>query len=121
MIQATELQQPIAVPLTDRDRRVSARFQISLPLSIRYYPPKRNSTAFSGDAINLSGHGIYFVTDSPFRSHTELALAITMPGKQAWPAALIARARVRVVRSEEIWHLGARRVGVGAEIEYYRV
>ncbi len=121
MIQATDLQQPIAQPVTGGERRASSRFQISLPLSIRYCPPKRNSPSFSGETINLSGHGIYFVTNSPFAQGTRLALTITLPGKKAWPAALIARARVRVVQSEAIWHQGARRVGVSTEIEYYCV
>lgn len=121
MIQATELQQPIAQPVTGGERRGSSRFQIFLPLSIRYFPPKRSSSAFSGETINLSGHGIYLVTDTPFSEGTRLALTITLAGKKAWPAAHIARARVRVVRSESIWHQGARRVGVGVEIEYYRV
>ena len=121
MIQATEQQQPILHPVTGEERRGSLRFQVSLPLSIRFCPPKRSSTSFTGETINLSGHGIYFVTNSPFAEGTRLALTITLPGKKAWPAALIARARVRVVRSEAIWHLGARRVGVGVEIEYYRV
>jgi hypothetical protein len=121
MIQTADLQQPILQPITDGERRGSSRFQISLPLSLRYCPPKRNSTSFSGETINLSGHGIYLVTDKSFAQGTMLALTITLPGKKAWPAALIARARVRVVRSEAIWHQGAQRVGVGVEIEYYRV
>ena len=121
MIQTTDLQQPSLRPVTDGERRGSSRFEISLPLSIRYRPPKRNSTSFSGETINLSGHGIYLVTDTHFAQGTRLALTITLPGKKPWPAALIARARVRVVRSEAIWHQGARRVGVGVEIEYYRV
>src|SRR5260370_24730837 len=105
----------------DGERRGSWRFEIPLPLSIRYRPPKRNSPSFSGETINLSGHGIYFVTNSPFAQGTRLALTITLPGKKAWPAALIARARVRVIQSEAILHQGARRVGVSTELEYYCV
>jgi hypothetical protein len=121
MIQATELQQPILHPVTGEERRGSLRFQVSLPLSIRLCPPKRSSTSFTAETINLSGHGIYLVTDTHFAQDTRLALTITLPGKKPWPAALIARARVRVVRSQPIWHRAARRVGVAVEIEYYRV
>jgi hypothetical protein len=121
MIQATELQPPIVQPVTEGERRGSSRFEISLPLSIRYCPPKRGSTSFSGETVNLSGHGIYLVTDTQFAPDTRLALMITLPGKKPWPAAFVARARVRVVRCQPIWHRAARRVGVGAEIEYYRV
>jgi c-di-GMP-binding flagellar brake protein YcgR len=120
MSEATALQQPIAKSNASRDRRESPRFRISLPLSMQCRTPKRDSKEFSGEIVNMSGRGLYLVTDRTVECGATLSVALTLPHKET-SLPVVTRARTRVVRSETIWHQGLRRVGVAAEIEYFSV
>jgi len=120
MTEATALHQPIAGANASRDRRHSARFQISLPLSMQCGTAKRDSKEFSGETVNMSGRGLYLVTDRTLECGATLSVTLTLPHKKTSPRVLT-RARTRVIRSETIWHQGLRRVGVAAEIEYFSI
>jgi c-di-GMP-binding flagellar brake protein YcgR len=121
MTQVSTLQQPISGADSNWDRRGSSRFRISLPLTIRYHPARGDSKELSGETINISGRGFYLATDTPLQPGTRLSLTVALPDKKISPAPIVARARVRVVRSEGIWHQGVRKVGVAAAVEYYSV
>jgi len=118
MIQAA-LGQPIVRVETRQERRGSPRFQVALPASFHNFPSAGDSPEFQGKVINMSGRGIYFVADTPLTPGSRLVLTISLPGKDASSGSVLARARVRVARSEKVWHEGERKVGVVAEIEHY--
>lgn len=120
MTEATALQEPIAGAGAGRDRRGSPRFRISLPLSMQCHTAKTNPTEFSGETINMSGRGLYLITDRTVECGATLSVTFTLPHKET-SSAIVTRARTRVVRFETIWHQGLRRVGVAAEIEYFSV
>ncbi len=118
MIQAA-LRQPMVRTEPREERRASTRFRIVLPASIRNFPLNGDSEEFFGKTMDISGRGIYFVTDAPFEPGTRFALTIAFPRKRASFDPALARARARVVWSEEVWSRGKRKVGVAAEIEHY--
>lgn len=120
MIEAIALQEPASGTSASRDRRGSPRFRISLPLSIQSHRAKRDAKEFSGETVNMSGRGVYLVTDKTVEWGATLSLTIILPHKKISPP-IVTRARVRAVRSERIWHQGLQRVGVAAEIEYFSV
>jgi c-di-GMP-binding flagellar brake protein YcgR len=120
MTQATALQQPVEGANASRDRRESPRFRISLPLSAQCRTAKRDYNEFSGEVVNMSGRGLYLVTDRTVECGATLSVALTLPLKKT-PLPVVTRARARVVRSETILHRGLRRVGLAAEIEYFSV
>jgi c-di-GMP-binding flagellar brake protein YcgR len=120
MTAATALHQPIAGANESRDRRAYPRFRISLPLSMQHHTPERDSRELSGETVNMSGRGLYLVTDRTLECGTTLSVILTLTHEHASPP-VVMRARTRVVRSEMTWHQGLRRVGVAAEIEYFSV
>jgi hypothetical protein len=81
---------------------------------------KRYFKELSGETLNMSGRGLYLVTDGTVECGATLSLTLTLPHKKTSPP-VVTRARARVVRSEKIWHQGLRKVGVAAEIEYFSV
>jgi hypothetical protein len=102
---------------TAGDRRGSPRYIMSLPVSFRLYPSDENSIVHSGDLINISWCGAYFFTESWLELGTELALTISFPSKRTPSSPILARAKARVVRSEEAWDEEARKVGAAAVLE----
>ena len=118
MIQAAMLESILRAEPRE-ERRGSSRFQIALPVSIRNFPSDGNSQEFFGKTMDISGCGIYFVTDAPLAPGTRLTLTIAFPRKQTSSGSVLACVRVRVVRSEKVWDEGERRVGAAAEIEHY--
>ncbi len=118
MIQGA-LSQPTVRAEKREEQRGSLRFQVALTASFRNFPSAGDSPKLQGKVINMSGRGIYFVADTPLTPGTRLVLTMSLPGKDASSGSVLARARVRVVRSEKVWHEGERKVGVVAEIEHY--
>ena len=119
MIHQEVLGQPIVRVETRGERRGSPRFRVDLPVSFSHFPLAVDSPEFQGKVINMSGRGIYFLADTPLTPGSRLALTILFPGKKASSSSVLARVRVRVVRSEEFWDDGEWRLGVVGEIVHY--
>jgi hypothetical protein len=121
MLQVHHLQQPIASMSTPGNRRAAQRFQVSLPLSICLCPTNGSPESLTGETRNISGRGVYFITDVASAPGTRLDLSITLLDRQPAWAPTAARFRGCVVRSEPVWQKGVRKIGVAAEIQCFIV
>jgi hypothetical protein len=70
--------------------------------------------------VDMSGHGLYLITDRMVECGAPFSIILTFPGEKSSPP-VIMPTRTRVVRCEPIWHRGMQRIGVAAEIEHFRV
>jgi hypothetical protein len=103
------------------ERRSSRRFDLSLPVKVRFpYPidcPSRN-----GNTRDISTRGVYFVVpgDGP-EIAAELDLEITLPGVVTGGTDVFVRALPKVVRVEELMQSGELNVGVAVMIDAYEI
>ncbi len=120
MIQAAAINERVS-GAENRKRRKAARYRLTSPASLRVCGRDGVSRQFCGEATNISGRGIYFITDSSLTPGTRLDLTITFPKEKGSQALLVTCARARVLRSDEVWQGGQHLVGIAAEIEYFRL
>jgi hypothetical protein len=120
MIQAVAMNHDVAGAENGKQRK-AVRYRLTSPVSLRVCGRDEISRQFCGEATNISGRGIYIVTDSPLTPGTPLDITITFPQERASGDLLVACARARVLRSDEVWQGGQHLVGIAAEIEYFRL
>lgn len=121
MIEATTMRHRIKDDISVGNRRRSPRFTISLPLSFHPYPQNQNSDDCSGQLINASGHGLYFLTESWLDCGIRLDLTLDFSNEKSSSFCSVIHAKVQVVRCEEASHGGLGKVGVAVQIEHFLV
>jgi len=79
------------------DRRRSPRLDHQAPVKLK---PSEGTTPYmsSGESVNISDEGLYFVTDSPIVAGALIDLSFTMPPGVTGSAPMKVRCTARVIR-----------------------
>jgi hypothetical protein len=102
------------------ERRTARRYDLSLPVSIRF-PIDRDSSPHTGKTRDISTRGVYLTIDSDISQGTELDLTMTLPAEVTGGTEVFIRAVGRVVRVEKGSDTENPRLGVAAVIERYEI
>lgn len=102
-------------------RRRSRRFDLSLPVKVRFpYPIDR--PPLDGNTRDISRRGVYFiVSGTGIEVAADLSLEITLSGVVTGGTDVAVRAIGRAVRVEEVTENNERRIGVAMIIETYEI
>ncbi len=79
------------------DRRKSPRLDHKVPVKLK---PSEGTTPYmaSGESVNISEEGLYFVTDSPVQPGALIDLSFTMPTGVTGSSPMKIRCTARVIR-----------------------
>lgn len=100
------------------DRRISRRHSLRTPLRLRIWKspaPERRE-----ESLNLSEHGVYFATDTPFREGETVEIFFRMPPEISEEPATEWRCTGHVVRVDRT-ESGSGKTGVGVRFDCYEV
>lgn len=103
---------------SSRDRRISRRHSLRTPLRLRIWKspaPERRE-----ESLNLSEHGVYFATDTPFREGETVEIFFRMPEEVTAEPATEWRCTGHVVRVDRT-ESGSGKTGVGVRFDCYEV
>jgi hypothetical protein len=103
-------------PFGSGERRVTRRYNLSLPIVVRVVPHKRSEPCH-GRTRDISARGIYFITDEEFTPGTELEFTVALPVEITQGTEVSMHAHSRVLRTEERREEDTTRTGVAAVIE----
>jgi len=101
------------------ERRRSARYNLKIPLRVRPVEEPQSGER-RAESENVSGRGIYFVSDLPFQVGTYLQIVFRMPEEVTGEASREWVCKGRVVRTDGASASGGK-AGVGVEIQSYEV
>jgi hypothetical protein len=102
------------------ERRTARRYDLSLPVSIRFAAEKLASRQ-EGKTRDISTRGLYFVVQQDLTAGSELDITLTLPGEITHGSDVFVRAQGKVVRVERRLEDGEARMGVAAVIERYDI
>ena len=102
------------------ERRTARRYDLSLPVSIRFAAEKLASRQ-EGKTRDISTRGLYFVVQQDLTAGSELDITLTLPGEITHGSDVFVRAQGNVVRVERRLEDGEARMGVAAVIERYDI
>jgi hypothetical protein len=103
------------------DRRLTRRFDLSLPLAAHRLLAKQ-AEPFTGMTRNISVGGVYFTTDYEFTPGWGLDLIFTLPAEMTDGTEVFIHAQGKVVRVDtKKTEDGAECVGVATVIEKYEI
>jgi hypothetical protein len=100
------------------DRRLARRFRLSIPLFIREW--KTTAPEKKVESVNVSEHGVYFVTDTPVREGAMLQIRLAMPMEITGAASVEWQCTGKVLGVQTARSLTAL-VGVRVRFDYYEV
>lgn len=102
------------------ERRNARRYDLSLPVSIRFAAEKLVNRQ-EGKTRDISTRGLYFVVSQDMAAGSELDITLTLPGEITHGSDVFVRAQGKVVRVERRLEDGESRMGVAAVIERYDI
>ena len=100
------------------DRRVSRRYPHRTPLRVRIW--KSSAAEQDEESLNLSPHGVFFSSSTPFRLGETVEIFFTMPEEITTEPSTEWRCTGHVVRVDQMQN-GPGRVGVGVRFDCYEV
>ena len=103
-------------PFVSGERRVTRRYNLSLPIVVSVFPHKRSESCH-GRIRDISARGIYFITDEEFAPGAELEFTVALPVGITQGTEVSIHAHSRVLRTEERREGDTTRTGVAAVIE----
>jgi len=106
------------VKKTSAERRISRRHSLKTPLRLRIW--KSPAPERQEQSLNLSPHGVYFATDTPFREGETIEVFFSMPEEITDEPATEWRCTGHVVRVDRA-ESSTGRVGVGVRFDCYEV
>jgi hypothetical protein len=98
----------------DSERRVSRRFTMALPLTVRSNGPD-GATEKRGETRDVSFRGLFFTTDGEFQPGTQIEFVLTLPKEITQAGDVNIRCYGQVLRVES--HHETR--GIAARIDRY--
>jgi hypothetical protein len=102
------------------ERRVTRRYDLSLPVMVRIPTPGFAETQ-SGRTRDISTKGLYFVIDQDVRAGANLDIMLTLPKEMTNGEEVLVKASGKIVRVESRMEDGNERLGVAAVIERYDI
>ncbi len=102
-------------PEPGAERRADLRFQIHVPLSVRWKSVSGDSEDAT-ESQNVSSRGILFLSSKPIEEGSPVEIVMTLPPEITMAGSIKVRCHGRIRRTESRLD---RRVGVVAEIESY--
>lgn len=102
------------------ERRVTRRYDLSLPIVIRV-PAERVADTKAGKTRDISTRGLYFVVEQDLAAGSELDITLTLPAEITNGTEVFVRAMGKVMRVERRLEDGNERMGVAAVIERYDI
>jgi hypothetical protein len=102
------------------ERRVTRRYDLSLPVMVRIPTPGFAETQ-SGRTRDISTKGLYFVIDQDVRAGSDLDIMLTLPKEMTNGEEVLVKASGKIVRVESRMEDGNERLGVAAVIERYDI
>lgn len=96
------------------DRRLFRRHNLRIPLRVRIW--KSTAPEQTTESLNLSPHGIYFVTDRPLREGETVEILLKMPEEITDEPATEWRCTGHVVRVDRV-HPSDDKLGVGVKFD----
>jgi hypothetical protein len=102
------------------ERRVTRRYDLSLPVMVRIPTPGFAETQ-SGRTRDISTKGLYFVIDQDVRAGSNLDIMLTLPKEMTNGEEVLVKASGKIVRVESRMEDGNERLGVAAVIERYDI
>ena len=102
-------------PEPGAERRADLRFQIHVPLSVRWKSVSGDSEDAT-ESQNVSSRGILFLSSKPIEEGSPVEIVMTLPPEITMAGPIKVRCHGRIRRTESRLD---RRVGVVAEIESY--
>jgi len=103
-------------PFSSGERRVTRRYDLSLPIVVRLVSHKRSEPCH-GRIRDISASGIYFITDKEFTPGAELEFTVALPVGITQGTEVSIHAHSRVLRAEERREDDTTYTGVAAVIE----
>lgn len=102
------------------ERRMSRRYDLSLPVSVRL-PVNREPGSLSGQTRDISTRGVYFTMHKDLPPGTEVDFTLTLPAEITRGTEVFVRAHGRVIRVDKRRDEDHETVGVAAVIERYDI
>jgi hypothetical protein len=103
------------------ERRASSRYNLALPVEIRFVPFLTAVRPILVETRDISTHGFYFNIVQKFMVGTEFEFSIALPIEITGPTQAYISGTARAVRVEESGESNPGRLGVGALIESYQI
>ena len=100
--------------MADSDRRNVQRFQLKLPLIVRW--SGETSRSVTTESKDVSSRGVFFSLPSPVEAGAPIEIVMTLPNEITMAGPVRVRCLGKVHRTEK---LDAGRLGVVATIERY--
>ena len=101
--------------MTEAERRLNHRFQIRLPMTVRWTSGTAVGEAKT-ESTNVSSRGVFFHMPKGMKSGSPVEILLTLPHEITLAGPVRVRCLGRVARSEE---KDTGKVGIVAEIERY--
>jgi hypothetical protein len=106
----------MSVPLPSPDLRATRRFNLRLPVEVKYSADSmRQAKAHTRD---VSSRGICFYFDSPLQPGSDIEFTLTLPPEITLTESIRVRCKGTVVRVEPPQVPGGK-VGIAATIQHY--
>jgi len=102
------------------ERRVTRRYDLSLPVMVRIPAPGFAGTQ-NGRTRDISTKGLYFVIDQEVQAGSNLDIMLTLPKEMTNGEEVLVKASGKIVRVESRVEDGNERLGVAAVIERYDI
>ena len=103
------------------ERRATSRYNLALPVEIRFTPNLAAVGSFFVTTRDLSTHGFYFNIAQEFTVGTQFEFSIVLPIEVIGATQAYVNGKARAVRVEENSGSHPDRSGVGALIESYQI
>lgn len=100
------------------ERRTSRRFDMRLPLVVRWPTAAQPASQTEAETIDVSSRGLYFTADDGFSPGSPIEVLLTLPHEITLAGPVRVRCQGRVVRVESAEN-SHRRIGIAAVIERY--
>jgi hypothetical protein len=98
------------------DRRVAARYLLSIPITARLV---QQAEAVAGISRDISVRGVYFTADQEFTAGSVLDVSFMLPAENTEGTEVFVRVQGPVVRVERATDAG--RAGIAMAIEKYEI
>ena len=102
------------------ERRTARRYDLTLPISIRF-AEERIVSRQEGRTRDISTRGLFFVVERDMDAGSDLDITLTLPAEITNGTDVFVRAQGKVVRVERRVEEGEPRMGVAAVIERYDI
>ena len=106
---------PRRMTLSRKERRSAQRFQLKLPLVVRWQRAE-NAGEAQAESKDVSSRGVYFFLSDEMKEGSALEIVMTLPHEITMAGPVHVRCLGRVQRTEE---QEGKKVGVVAAIERY--